>query len=77
LTAARASETISLITTEYYVNQAAVPLGVALFVCACGAKRVECALHPGSAPEGWSIALDGSVLCPRCASAGKSTTTEP
>lgn len=59
------------ITTEYYVNQAAVPLGVALFGCACGAKRVECNLHGGSAPEGWSITADGSCLCPRCASANE------
>jgi hypothetical protein len=65
-----------LITTEYYVNQAAVPLGVALFVCACGAKQVECDLHRDSAPEGWSIAPDGSAMCPRCAGANKSTKPE-
>jgi hypothetical protein len=77
LTAGRTSETISLITTEYYVNQAAVPLGVAVYVCECGAKRVDCDLHPGSAPEGWSIAPDGSVLCPRCASSNDALTPEP
>ena len=54
-------------TTEYYVNQAAVPLGVALFVCACGMKHVECDLRHG-APDGWAIAPDATALCPRCAS---------
>jgi hypothetical protein len=54
-------------TTEFYVNQATVPLGVALFSCTCGATQVECDLHHGSAPEGWSIAADGSVRCPHCA----------
>jgi len=63
-------------TTEYYVNQAAVPLGVAVYVCACGAKRVECDLHRGSAPEGWAIAPDGSVLCPRCASSNETLKPE-
>ena len=61
-----------LIATEYYVNQASVPLGVAVFVCACGAKRVECEPHHGSAPEGWSVSADGTTLCPRCATAGES-----
>jgi hypothetical protein len=55
-------------TTDYYVNQASVPLGVAVFVCSCGATRVECDLSASGAPVGWSIAADGSDLCPRCAS---------
>ena len=58
------------IATEYYVNQATVPLGVALFVCACGAKQVECDLNHG-APDGWATAADGACLCPRCASANE------
>jgi hypothetical protein len=74
LTAARGTATISH-TTEYYVSQATVPIGVALFACACGATRVECDLDPGRAPEGWSIAADGSARCPRCARSNE--TEEP
>jgi hypothetical protein len=59
-------------TTEYYVNQAGVPLGVAVFICTCGAKRVVCDLHPGSAPDGWTVSADGPTLCPRCATANES-----
>jgi len=40
-------------------------------------KRVECDLHRGSAPEGWAIAPDGSVLCPRCASSNETLKPEP
>ena len=55
---------------EYYVNQAGIPLGVAFYACACGAKRVECDVSHG-APEGWSIAADGSCRCPRCSSSNE------
>jgi hypothetical protein len=51
---------------EFYVNQATVPLGVAVFSCACGATRVELGLER---PNGWSTAADGSDLCQRCADA--------
>ena len=63
------------IASEYYVNQATVPLGVALFVCACGARQVECDLSHG-APDGWAIAADGSCLCPRCASSNEARKPE-
>jgi hypothetical protein len=51
---------------EVYVNQATVPLGVAVFICACGATRVHYDLTHD--PSGWSTAADGSDRCPRCAS---------
>jgi hypothetical protein len=63
--------------TEYYVNQAAVPLGVALFTCNCGATQVECDLRRGSPPDGWSIAADGSARCPHCAGSNESEKAEP
>jgi hypothetical protein len=62
-----------LIATEYYVNQATVPVGVALFACSCGATHVECDLHGGTAPEGWWVAADGSARCPRCAGSDESS----
>lgn len=58
--------------TEYYVNQAAVPLGVAFFACTCGATQVQCVVHGSSAPNGWSIAADGSARCPHCAGSNES-----
>jgi hypothetical protein len=63
------------IATEYYVNQATVPLGVALYVCACGARQVECDLSHDT-PDGWAIAADGSCLCPRCASSNETRKPE-
>ena len=65
LTAAHRSESIAL-TAEFYVNQATVPLGVAVFSCACGATRIEYGVE---CPSGWSTNADGSDLCPRCAGA--------
>jgi hypothetical protein len=62
--------------TEYYVNQATVPHGVALFACTCGATQVECDLSHG-APDGWSIAADGSTRCPHCASSDESEKPQP
>jgi hypothetical protein len=53
-------------TAEFYVNQATVPLGVAVFTCACGATRVQHDLE--RSPNGWSAAADGSDRCPHCAS---------
>jgi hypothetical protein len=63
LTAAHRSENIPF-TAEFYVNQASVPLGVAVFSCSCGATQVEYGLDR---PNGWSTATDGSDLCPHCA----------
>jgi hypothetical protein len=54
-------------TAEFYVNQATVPLGVAVFSCACGATRVQYDLKRSS-PSGWSTAADGSDRCPHCES---------
>jgi hypothetical protein len=62
---------------EYHVNQAAVPLGVALFACACGATQVECDLRRSSAPDGWSIAADGSARCPHCSGSNESEKAQP
>jgi hypothetical protein len=67
LTAAGSSENIPL-TAEFYVNQATVPLGVAVFSCACGATQIECGLER---PSGWSTAADGSDCCPHCASSNQ------
>src|SRR5262249_42178094 len=53
-------------TAEVYVNQTSVPLSVAVFTCACGARRIQYDLKRNS-PSGWSTAADGSDRCPRCA----------
>jgi hypothetical protein len=52
-------------TAEVYVNQAAVPVSVTVFTCACGAKNVQGDAR--SSPSGWTTAADGSDRCPRCA----------
>jgi len=67
LTAAGNGENIPL-TAEFYVNQATVPLGIAVFSCACGAVQVECGLER---PSGWSTAADGSDSCPHCVSSNQ------
>ena len=54
-------------TAEFFVNQATVPFGVAVFTCACGATRLQYDLKRSS-PSGWSTAADGSDHCPHCAS---------
>jgi hypothetical protein len=55
-------------TAEVYVNQATVPISVAVLTCACGASCVQYDLRHGP-PGGWTSAADGSDCCPRCASA--------
>jgi hypothetical protein len=51
---------------EFYVNQAAVPLGVGVFSCVCGARLVQYGLER---PSGWSTAMDLSDRCQQCTSA--------
>ena len=67
MTPASGSENIRSTTAEYYVNQATIPLGIAVFTCRCGGTRVQYDLD--AAPTGWTTAADGSDRCPRCASA--------
>lgn len=63
LTAARGSESFAP-TAQFYVNQATIPLAVALFSCDCGATQV---LHGFEPPSGWVTGADGSDRCARCA----------
>ena len=62
--------------TEYFVNQASVPLGVALFACSCGATQVQPDLARNTPPEGWSTEPDGSTRCPHCARASEEAKPE-
>jgi hypothetical protein len=62
--------------TEYFVNQASVPLGVALFACSCGATQVQSDLSHNRPPEGWSTAPDGSARCPHCTNASEKATQD-
>ena len=52
-------------TAEFYVNQATIPLGIAVFSCDCGATQVQYGVE---VPSGWLAAADGSDRCPRCES---------
>jgi hypothetical protein len=51
-------------TAEFYVNQATIPLGIAVFSCECGATQVQYGVE---VPSGWLAAAGGSDRCPRCA----------
>lgn len=68
LTVARLTENIAL-TADFYVNQATVPLGVAVFRCPCGVTHVQ---HGFEQPSGWATAVDGSDRCPHCAGSNTS-----
>jgi len=67
LTSGSRSENIRSTTAEFYVNQATIPLGVAVFTCSCGGTRVQYDLD--TIPSGWTTAPDGTDRCPRCANA--------
>ena len=58
------------VTVEYLVAYASIPCSFALFTCRCGAFSVECDVRRG-APDNWTVAEDGSHLCPHCAPSTK------